>query len=274
MSGEWGALSPGFELQAVCVLTRRGRTLLQDLSLQLSPGKLYAIVGPNGAGKSTLLAVLSGWQRCARGDCCLDGCPLPAWSADALARRRAVMLQDTSVAFDYTVYELVELGRYPYRTCPSPHERELIEFALQQADLTTLRDRLISSLSGGERARAHWARAWVQIGCPTFDPADTTVPGHWLLLDEPTAALDLAYQHRLLKLLQTTTESLGIGVVVVLHDLNLALRYAHHVLVMHAGRLVAAGTPADVLTCDLVQQVWGVWPQRIQTQHAGVQLII
>lgn len=259
-------------LDQAAVRAPQGHWLLQEVTLELKPQALYAVVGPNGAGKSTLLGVLAGLRRLTRGRSELDGVALQRWSASALARRRAVMLQDTAVALELTVRELVELGRYPHRQRPSAHEEALIDCALAEADLTALGQRSVGSLSGGERARAHWARAWAQIGCPGAG-LDDEAAGRWLLLDEPTAALDWTHQHRLLQRLRSAAEQSALGVVVVLHDLNLALRYAHQVVLVHQGRVLACGTPAQVLSPRRVQQVWGVAAQHVTARDGAVQLI-
>lgn len=229
-----------------------GRPLFATVHTQFVPGRVTAILGPNGAGKSTLLSMLSGQRTPRSGRVRLAGKPLPGWSALALARQRAVLPQETAVAFDFTVQEVVEMGRFPHRQHPSRHEARIVREALASTGVAHLAGRSVSTLSGGERARAHLARALAQIWEP--------LPGgaaRWLLLDEPTAALDLAHQHQTMALVRRWAVEQSVGVVAVLHDLNLALRYAHGVVLLGQGRC-EAGPTAQTLTPAAIARVWGV----------------
>ena len=232
-----------------------GRPLLATVHTQFVPGRVTAILGPNGAGKSTLLAMLSGQRAPRSGHAWMGGQPVSGKGAQALARQRAVLPQDTVVAFDFTVQEVVEWGRFAHRMAPSPHEGAIALRALEATGVAHLAQRNINTLSGGERARAHLARALAQIWEPRPDGA-----ARWLLLDEPTAALDLAHQHHTLALVRRWAVEQGVGVVAVLHDLNLALRYAHDSLLLAPGlagpRSVHA--TAHLLTPATIAQVWGV----------------
>lgn len=249
------------------------RVLLAVPQLRLQPARLIAVLGPNGAGKSTLLGVMGGWIRY-RGLCAWEGRDVAHWPATALARRRAVMMQHTNVAFDFTVEEVVRLGRYPHRHHPHADEDALVCEAMRVADVLHLRTTAVGVLSGGERARVQWARAWAQLECPGWSQRRPSTPG-WLLLDEPTAALDLAQQHRLLALLRQTCERLGLGAVVVLHDGNLALRYAHEAVVVHQGQIEAHGPVGDVLIPSLIDRVWGVTSRWLTDPATGrVHLVI
>ena len=230
----------------------RGRTLLQPLSGALVAGQVTAIVGPNGAGKSTLLGLLCGLQPATQGTVALDGQPLSAWPHGSLARRRAVLAQDNAVAFNHSGQEVVTLGRYPHRLCPSRHENDIVPQAMAHAGVAGMAHRGIHHLSGGERARVHFARVLAQV----WEAPEQG--SRWLFLDEPTAALDLRHQTDLLKRARDWASGQGVGVVAVVHDLNLALRFADRVLVLHQGRCVADGVPARVLTPELLAQVWGV----------------
>lgn len=232
-----------------------GRPLLATVHTQLVPGRVTAILGPNGAGKSTLLAMLSGQRAPRSGHVWMGGQPVSGKGAQALARQRAVLPQDTAVAFDFTVQEVVEMGRFPHRQRPSRHEARIVTEAMEATGVAHLAGRSINTLSGGERARSHLARALAQIWEPRPDGAT-----RWLLLDEPTAALDLAHQHHTLALVRRWAVEQGVGVVAVLHDLNLALRYAHDSLLLAPGlpgpRSVQA--TAHLLTPGTIAQVWGV----------------
>lgn len=233
---------------------RAGTTsLLSGVDLALQPGRLAAIVGPNGAGKSTLLGLLAGSRRPDAGCVTLDGRDVRAFHAGELALRRAVLPQESGVAFSFTAQEVVELGRYPHRRRPSAREHEIAGAALAATATAPLAQREFNTLSGGEKARVQLARALAQVWEPLPDAAP-----RWLLLDEPTAALDLAHQHQALKLLRRWSQGQGVGVVTVLHDLNLALRYADDVLVLAGGRLQRWGPVGEVLTTELVAEAWGV----------------
>lgn len=230
-----------------------GHDLLQALSARFEPARVTAVLGPNGAGKSSLLSLASGLRRPSSGDVWLDGRPLAQIRPLQLARVRAVMPQDTAVSFDYTAREVVALGRYPHHRRPSRREAGIVDDALEAAGVRALGGRIHNTLSGGEKARVQLARALAQL----WEPAG---PGaaRWLLLDEPTAALDLAHQHRVMQCVREWAHQRGVGVVAVIHDLNLALRYADDALVLGDGRLMALGPVRRTLTPALVARLWSV----------------
>ena len=246
-----------------------GVPLLQPVSLDLQPGELTALLGPNGAGKSTLMSLLCGQRKPTQGQVHLNGQNLAAYRPDALARVRALLPQDSSIAFEYTVREVAELGRFPHRLQPSRDEDGIIEAALRATDVLHLQDRVVNSLSGGERARAQLARVLAQI----WDPLPDGAP-RWLLMDEPTAALDLSHQHQVLRLARDWAIQQGVGVVAVLHDLNLALRYADQAVLLQRGQVFAQGAPREVLTEDAVHAVWQVRAQSIQSEDGFAQLLV
>ncbi|MDO9406023.1 MAG: heme ABC transporter ATP-binding protein [Polaromonas sp.] len=232
------------------------KTLLQATSAEFQAGQVTVILGPNGAGKSTFMSLLTGQRAPSEGQVRMAGRALQDCPAQELARYRAFVAQETQVAFDFTVREVVELGRYPHRRRPSPVEIGIPDLAMQATAVEHLADRPLNTLSGGEKARVHLARALAQVW---ESPADLT--GHrtrWLLLDEPTAALDLRHQHRMLLLARRWADVHGVGVVAVLHDLNLALRYSDRCLVLQDGQLVASGLTGDVLTPQRISDVWDV----------------
>lgn len=245
MSG--GAL----ECRALAVAVPGGPHLA-TVDVALQPGRFTAILGPNGAGKSTLLSLLSGQRPAQSGQVCLSGRALGDYSAAQLALVRAVMPQENAVAFDFSVQEVVEWGRFAHRSAPSLHEDAIALQALQATGVAHLALRNINTLSGGERARVHLARALAQLWEPRPDGA-----ARWLLLDEPTAALDLSHQHQSMALLREWAQQQGVGVVAVLHDLNLALRYAHDVLLLD-GSACGYGAVADTLTAETIARVWQV----------------
>lgn len=257
-------------LQAEDLVCRMGgRELLHGLSFKLQAGQFTAILGPNGAGKSTLLSMLCGQRKPDGGRLLLDGSDLFSLDAASMARRRALLPQDTGVAFDFSVHEVAELGRYPHRLNPTNDEEGIVAAAMASADVTHLAHRSVTTLSGGERARAQLARVLAQIWLPLPDGAS-----RWLLLDEPTAALDLHHQHEVLRLSAHWAHQQGVGVIAVLHDLNLALRYADHVLVLEQGNLAAQGAPQDVLDEDLLARVWRVSASSVTHPDGTRQLLV
>ncbi|MGW4423511.1 heme ABC transporter ATP-binding protein [Streptosporangium sp. NPDC004631] len=216
--------------------------LLADVSLRVAPGELVAIVGPNGAGKSSLLSVLAGDAAPSSGSVTLAGHPLGSLRPTGLARLRAVLPQRVTVAFPFTVAEVVAMGLYGSRL-PHHRERELLDGAMAVTDVAHLADRAYPTLSGGEQARVSLARVLVQRA-----PV--------LLLDEPTAALDIRHQEQVMRVARDRAEA-GDAVVVVLHDLNLAAAYAGRVVVMRSGAVVAHGSPAEVFTPGVLSEVYG-----------------
>jgi iron complex transport system ATP-binding protein len=219
-------------------ITIAGR--LSGVSAVLRPGTVTAICGPNGAGKSTLLQGLAGLLQPDSGTVLLDGQPLTALHARERARQIGYLPQAGEIAWDLSVEALVALGRLPH----GDRGEGPVARALAAVGLAAFARRPVSTLSGGERARALLAR--VLAGEPA-----------WLLADEPLAALDLAHQLALLTHLRGAAEG-GTGVVLVLHDLALAMNHADHVLVLESGRLAAQGPPEQALSEAVIARVWGV----------------
>lgn len=220
-----------------------GRPVLEGADLEVRAGELVALVGPNGAGKSTLLGALSGDIPPAAGEVRLDGRPLAGHRPLHLARRRAVLLQQVAVAFPFPVRDVVRMGRSPWvATAAEDGDDAVVAAALADTDTTHLADRTFPTLSGGERARAALARVLAQ-------------QAQVLLLDEPTAALDLHHQELVLATARGRADA-GDAVVVVLHDLGLAAAHADRVAVVADGRIVADGPPAAVLTPERLAGVY------------------
>ncbi len=232
-----------------------GRQIIAPLDLALEPGRLHAILGPNGAGKSSLLKLLSGEWRGQHGAVSLHGRRLGEWPAAELARVRAVLPQYHALSFPFSAAEVVALGRLQTRRHSVAGEREIVHAALECCGAAHLASRPYPRLSGGERARVQLARVLAQI----WD--DDTTQARYLLLDEPTAHLDLAYQHACLRLAREWTRR-GAGVVAVLHDPNLVLSYADQVHVIQGGQLLARGEPAQTLQPALMKAVYGLQMQR------------
>jgi iron complex transport system ATP-binding protein len=228
-------------LHAEAIEVRAGaKALIGDVSLDLLPGEFLAVIGPNGAGKSTLLGALAGDRRLARGRVLLDGKPLALWSKRDLAHRRAVLPQHSNVAFDFSGLQVAMLGLLAHRDRLSErHMRDLAECALAETEALAFADRPYTVLSGGERQRVQLARVLAQCDA---DPAARP----FLLLDEPIAGLDLSHQHAALASARRRVER-GLGVMAVLHDLNMAACYADRVAIVEAGRLTALGPMAETL---------------------------
>lgn len=223
------------------------RQIINDVSLQLRGGEMTALIGPNGAGKSTLLRLLTGFLTPDSGERLVEGRPLEAWSADALSRRRAVMLQRTQLHADWPIETVIAMGRSPWGSTP---HAEMIRQVMEETGCDHLAGRRYPSLSGGEQQRVQLARCLAQLW---RDGA----PEGWLFLDEPTSALDLYYQQHLLRLLKRLTRSSQLHVCVVLHDLNLAALWADHILLLHQGKLVAQGTPQEVVQQPIISRWYG-----------------
>lgn len=238
-------LGPGsavFEATDMTV-TRSSKKLLDSVSLEVRAGEILALLGPNGAGKSTLLAALSGDLTPDSGTIKFAGRNLEDWSLSDLAQRRSVLLQDNQVLFPFTVHQVVEMGRAPWRRTPLEDEDPwAIAEAIEAADIAHLGNRRVPSLSGGERARVAFARV-------------ITGRTGVLMLDEPTAALDLGHQEALLQLVQQRADA-GDAVLIVLHDLNLASAYADRIAMLNKGQLFASGSPEDVLTASTISEVY------------------
>ncbi len=229
-----------------------GAVLLDGVTLDVPAGALTALVGPNGAGKSTLLRVASGERAPDAGTVTMVGAdgrmqPHAGAAPDDLARRRAVLPQESLLAFPFTSAEVAQLGRTPHRTGREA-DAESVARALDAVGVAALADRRYPTLSGGEKQRVHLARVLAQL-----DSGEAVL----LLLDEPTNNLDLTHQHRVLEVARQMARR-GLAVVAVLHDLNLAAQYADRIALLKRGRLVAAGSPADVLTSDAIAEAFDV----------------
>lgn len=231
---------------------RGERTILAHVSCALAPGRLTALVGPNGAGKSTLLRLFAGEFPPTEGGIFFTDRRLCDWPACDLACRRAVLPQESSLQFPFRVHEVVLLGRAPHvHGTETPRDHAIVTEALEAVDLAGKRNRIFPTLSGGEKQRVHLARALAQIW-------DTDGGGgRVLLLDEPTASMDLAHQHATLRRARALTAE-GAATLAVLHDLNLAMTYADDVWVLRSGELVAAGPVVSTLTPALIREVFGV----------------
>jgi len=234
------ASEPWLHLRGIS-LSIGGHDLLHGIDVGFEPGTLTTLLGPNGAGKSTLLGVAAGDLQASSGEVRLRGKPIAQWRAKPLARERAVMPQDHSVRFAFSVREVVAMGRLPHEPDPR-HDAQTVEHALAAADITHLAQRDVQTLSGGESARTAFARVLTQ---------QTPL----IMLDEPTAALDMQHQEATLRRLRELADA-GACVIVVLHDLNLAAAYSDRIVILESGQLAADGRPHEVLTEATISRIY------------------
>ncbi len=232
--------------------SRGPRKILAGVTVELPPGRVTALLGTNGAGKSTLLKILAGELTPRQGVVEFGGRPLAAWPALEVAKRRAVLPQESQLAFAFVVREVVMMGRFPHLLGgETPRDWEICDAALARTGAEHLAQRPYPALSSGEKQRVQLARVLAQVW---EAPAEG---GRALLLDEPIAGLDLAHQHEALRAAREWAQS-GTTVLAVLHDLNLAMAYADEAWVLEDGKLAAMGPIEKVLTPSLIARVFGV----------------
>lgn len=226
------------------------KTLLSNINFSVEPGETVVIMGPNGAGKSTLLKVMANEICFYNGSVLLNGKALGKWHPTDRAKQIGVLPQSSLLSFPFSVIEIVLLGRLPHN---SGHKRdhEIAEAAIEKLDISHLANKPYPSLSGGEKQRVHLARVLAQIW------ETTPIGNRYLLLDEPTSALDAEHQHLTLKLANALAEQ-GIGVVAILHDLNLAAQYADRIVMMQNGGIAEQGKVAESMTCEKIKKVFSV----------------
>ncbi|MCT4492603.1 ATP-binding cassette domain-containing protein [Bosea minatitlanensis] len=225
-----------------------GRTLLEPLSLTLPARRVVGLIGHNGSGKSTLLKLLARQQAATGGTVRFEGKALEAWNGRAFARKVAYLPQQTPASSGLLVKELVALGRYPWHGALGrfgAKDREKVAEAMALTDVEPFAERLVDTLSGGERQRAWLAMLVAQ-------------DAECLLLDEPTSALDIAHQIEVLSLVRRLSAERGLGVVVVLHDVNMAARFCDEIVALHSGRMIARGAPDEIMTSQQLARIYGV----------------
>jgi iron complex transport system ATP-binding protein len=243
-----------------------GFDLLRNIDLTLESGKVNVLVGPNGAGKSSLLRVLTGEIKPSKGDVRINQQQLNDWSMQDRANLLAVLPQHSDLNFPFTAAEVVGLGRIPHKTGYAK-DQAIIADALALVDASYLQRRLYTQMSGGEKQRVQLARVLAQI----WEPSD--LGEQFLVLDEPTAAFDLSHQQLTLSIVKQFAAR-GVGVLMVLHDLNLAARCADNLVVVNGGSIEASGAPDEVLTKELIFKVFDV--QSVIAKHpvADTPLVI
>lgn len=254
------------------------KILISDISATFAPGKLHLIIGPNGAGKSTLIKVLARLLRPQEGTVEYEGVDAQRASEAALAKQRAVLSQAIEVAFPLTVREVVMMGRYPhFGGRPNPIDEKVVDEVMTHFDVTEFSDRDYQTLSGGERQRVNFARVLAQLWCDsTAAVSEKPSPAksfRFLFLDEPLTFLDIRHQIDFMKKIRAFTDGPDVITVGVVHDLNLAARFADQIVLMNHGRIVTAGSPAEVLTVARIREVFAVEPTFVPTTTPGIHLI-
>lgn len=227
---------------------RGGLPVLDDVSAAVGRGGLVGILGPNGSGKTTLLRLLGGLLRPSAGRISLDGSDLRTVPRAMVARRMAMVPQETQLAFEYTVLEMATMGRYPHLRAfeiEGPEDLQIARQALRATGTDHLAPRLFNTLSGGEKQRVVIAGALAQSS-------------EILLLDEPTASLDLAYQLEIRSILQQLNRERNLTIVVSTHDLNFAASLCRELVLLHDGRVLAAGATEAMLEPSLIRKLYGV----------------
>ncbi len=242
------------------------KSLLEDVDLTLAASTVTVVMGPNGAGKTSLLRVLTGELAADKGQVLLHDKPIAAWRSEERARLMAVLPQASTLNFPFSVEEVIQLGRTPHSS-GLKRDREIVHETLKQVDGTHLVDRLYTQLSGGEKQRIQLARVLAQIWEPVAEGE------RLLILDEPSASLDLAHQQLLLDTVKTLSRR-GLAVVMVMHDFNLASGCADKLVMLGEGRVLANGTVSEVLQVDTVRRVFGVDVDIIKHPQSGLPVLI
>jgi len=254
-------MSANLAIRVVDASVRRGRReIIREVSLSVAAGEILAVVGPNGAGKSTLLSLIAGELRPAAGEVELMGRPVSEYRPQPLARVRSILLQTNQVSFPFQVRDVVQMGRNPWSGAgPDKDDHVVVGLAMEQMGVEALSDRRFNELSGGERARVSLARVLAQ---------DTDV----VLLDEPTAALDLHHQDRVMAVVRGLANR-GRAVIVVVHGLSIAAAYADRIGVLVEGELTALGDVSEVITPEVIGEAYGVVVDVIQSPD-GTPLVV
>ncbi|MGQ4877360.1 ABC transporter ATP-binding protein [Billgrantia sp. LNSP4103-1] len=235
-----------------------GKLLLKPVEHRFEEGKVYGLIGHNGSGKSTLVKLLAQQQPTSNGEILLDDRPLGDWGQREFARRVAYLPQHLPSAENLTGRELIGFGRYPWHGLlgrHTPKDKTAVERAMELSHTEAFADRLVDTLSGGERQRVWLAMLLAQ-------------ESRFLLLDEPLAALDIAHQMEVLALIRKLCDELRLCVIIVLHDINMASRYCDELLALHSGRVLAHGTPEQIMTRDKLEAIYGL-PMQVMPHPNG-----
>ncbi|GIP34368.1 ABC transporter ATP-binding protein [Paenibacillus sp. J2TS4] len=240
------------------------KRILNDISFRVDKGEFFGIIGPNGSGKSTLLKLVSALEPANAGEIKLDGRRAQQYTRKELARWMAVLQQDALPPIGFKVREVVEMGRYPFQNWLGDEKddsEEVINKIMDRLNLNSLAELPLELLSGGERQRVALGKTMAQ-------------QPRLLLLDEPTTFLDIGYQMQMMDYVKTWQAEERLTVVAVLHDLNLAAQYCDRILVLHEGRTVCVGAPNDMMTSELISDVYGTTPIVIHHPESGIPQIL
>jgi iron complex transport system ATP-binding protein len=249
----------------------KGRELISAVSVSFAAGKLHIIIGPNGAGKSTLIKVLSRSLKPKIGQVLFDGSDIHDANEVDLAKRRAVLSQAVEVAFPLTVREVVMMGRYPhFGGRPGAVDQEVVTEMMEYFDVTEFADRDYLTLSGGERQRVNFARVLAQLWRTEHQAGSGC---RYLFLDEPLTFLDIRHQIDFLRKIKEFGSAPDVVTVGVVHDLNLAARFADQIVLINDGKLCTSGAPEEVLTAESIENVFGVQPTFVPTADGGNYLV-
>ncbi len=242
------------------------KTILKDISVNFEAGKINLILGSNGAGKSTLVKVICNQLKSQEGSVFYEGIDIKNTSVAELAKVRAVLSQNTELAFPLKVKEVVKMGRYPHFTVkPTSKDEQAIQEAMQFFDVLEMADRDYLTLSGGEKQRVHFARVVSQIWYPSDDGC------RYLILDEPLTFLDVHYQFQFMHKLRELLKQKDLVIVGVVHDLNLAAKFADHLVLLNNGELLASGTKEEVLNKENMKTAYRLEPV-IHNDELGMYL--
>lgn len=251
-------------------LWRQNKPVLRGISLSLQNGEVISLLGANGAGKSTFLSALAG-ELDAKESITLNGKSLTTMSPSLQARTRAILPQKPGLAFDLEVNEIVAMGAYPFPELSTSQISELTAMAMHRADVSALAGRRYLGLSGGEQQRVHYARAVLQL----LSGFQVQNQPRYLLLDEPTASLDPLHQHAILNSVRSLAQSHRLGVLIVLHDVNLAALYSDRIALLSNGQIFACNTPDEVLTPENLYHVYGITAHIMRhPQHDSKPLVV
>ena len=238
------------------------KPLLHNITASFEPGKLHLILGPNGAGKSTLIKLLSGELVSKEGSIKLSEKKIEHYSLSELATKRAVLSQNVELSFPLKVHEVVMMGRYPhFESRPSQLDEEVCKDAMNFFDITSFSKREYLTLSGGEKQRVHFARVLAQIS------HTQKVECRYLFLDEPLTFLDVQYQFQFMRLLKKLLKQQPLVIIGVVHDLNLAAKFADQLLLLHKGKLLVSGCAEKVLTSQHIETAYGLTPMLHKTKN-------
>jgi iron complex transport system ATP-binding protein len=235
-----------------------GKRLLHPVEHRFEDGSIHGLIGHNGSGKSTLIKLLARQQPASQGEIRFDGRPLDEWGEREFARQVAYLPQHLPSAETLTGRELIGFGRYPWRGLlgrHTPRDEAAIQRAIALSHTEAFADRMVETLSGGERQRVWLAMLLAQ-------------QSRFLLLDEPLAALDVAHQVEVLALIRQLCDALNLGVIIVLHDINMASRYCDELIALHSGRILAHGPPDEMMTDETLKAIYGL-PMRVIPHPSG-----